>query len=94
MTSAIESGAKLVYQSDVPEGTNYYPVTVLADVGQDMEITRLAVGEYTARLPSASCCFLLLLVSPARLYTLYTHVAVNFRRLPPSPSVSQCLQPV
>ena len=36
--------------------------------GEDLDsIFRLVVGEFTARLPSASSCFLLLLVSPARL---------------------------
>ena len=32
-----------------------------------LKLNRLVVGEHTARLPSAFCCFLLLLVSPARL---------------------------
>ena len=42
--------------------------SALTDRMQKLEenVIRLVVGEYTARLPSASCCFLLLLVSPAR----------------------------
>ena len=56
---------------------------------------RLVVGEHTARLPSASCCFLLLLASvscDSSRRSRCTHLAVNFRRLLPSPTVSQCLQ--
>ena len=45
------------------------------EAAETLELNRLVVGEYTARLPSASCCFLLLPVSPARLKTLYTHSA-------------------
>ena len=52
---------------------------------------RFVVGEYTA---ATSCYFLSLLASPARVPTLYIHVAAYSRRLPPSPSVSLRLQPV
>ena len=49
-------------------------------------------------LPVASCCFLLLPVAPSVacscLETPYTLRDMNFRRLLPSPTVSQCLQPV
>lgn len=39
---AIQKGAKLVYQSDVPDDSagNYFPVTVLADVTEDMKLYR------------------------------------------------------
>lgn len=42
--SAVKDGAKLLFQSDVPddapEGTSFYPVTVLSGVTQDMDIAR------------------------------------------------------
>jgi len=38
---AVEAGAKLLYKSDVPNvSENYYPVTVLGDVAQDLKIMR------------------------------------------------------
>ena len=56
---------------------------------------RLVVGEFTA---ATSVNFLLLPVSPgvscSRVDALHTHVAVNLRRLLPSPAVSHCLHPV
>ena len=39
VTKAVESGAKLLYESEVPNaGGNFYPVTVLSDLNQDMAI--------------------------------------------------------
>jgi len=56
---------------------------------------RLVVGEYTA---ATSCCFLLLRVAPSVscscLDARRTLRDTSFHRLLPSPSVSQCLQPV
>ena len=43
--------------------TVYFNVEQQPSCGVQLE--RLVVGEFTARLPSASCCFPLLLVSPA-----------------------------
>lgn len=41
VTKAIRSGAKMLYESEVPtEGGNFYPVTVLSDLTQDMVIQK------------------------------------------------------
>ena len=58
-----------------------------------------AWGGVPPRLPPASYAGFLLLhiapfVSPARVWTVDSRVAVNFRRLLRSPAVSQCLRPV
>lgn len=41
---ALEKGAKLLYQSEIPEGagkdTSYFPVTVIANVSSEMDIQR------------------------------------------------------
>lgn len=37
---AVQKGAKLLYQSDVPKGGSFYPVTVLADVQDGMKVYR------------------------------------------------------
>ena len=50
-------------------------------------------GVYCGDFPSISYYFQLLLASSARVWTLDAHVAVNFRRLLPSPSVSFRLLP-
>ena len=55
---------------------------------------KVSGGEYTARLPSPSYYFMLLLMSPTRVRVLYAHVAVNSHCLPLSPAVPKCLQPV
>ena len=61
------------YPSDLGDIVHYYGnqyVPVLSDdVDSDgkyyIKYLRLVVGEFSARLPSASCCFPLLPVSPA-----------------------------
>ena len=45
VTKAIEQGAKVLHQSDIPTGDenakgNFYPVTVLTDVTQSMDISK------------------------------------------------------
>eukprot|EP00956_Cyclotella_meneghiniana_P024972 scaffold51136_cov56-Cyclotella_meneghiniana.AAC.1 len=41
VTKAVDSGAKLLYESEVPEQEgNFYPVTVLSDLNQDMTIQK------------------------------------------------------
>ena len=39
VAKAVDSGARVLYQSEIPQGEgNYYPVTVLSDLNQDMTI--------------------------------------------------------
>ena len=40
VTKAVDSGAKLLYESEVPQEGNFYPVTVLSDLNQDMAIQK------------------------------------------------------
>ena len=40
VTEAVDSGAKLLYESEVPHEGNFYPVTVLSDLNQDMAIQK------------------------------------------------------
>lgn len=41
VTKAVDKGAKILYQSEVPKhGGNFYPVTVLGDLDQDMTIQK------------------------------------------------------
>ena len=64
------------------------------DVGMVRSVSWCRGWGVLLRLIITSSYFLLLLVSPARVQTLCTHEAVNFRRLPPSSAVSHLLQPV
>ena len=73
-----------------PTPTRYAPTHPNTDQDQrDVSYRQGSwLGSILLRLIITSCYFLLLLVSPARVWTLYTHVAVSFRRLPLSPAVS------